>query len=64
MEGEVGKETPKIFHCFEEALENGMCDIKIRQKRRDATRSGKRNQPINILNSCRAANFKARITKV
>ena len=32
-----------------EALENGMCDvIKIRLKRRNAARSGKGNQPLNI----------------
>ena len=32
-----------------EALESGMCDVmKIRLKRRDATRSGKRHQPLNI----------------
>ena len=32
-----------------EALEIGMCDvIKIRLKRRNATRSGKENQPLSI----------------
>ena len=32
-----------------EVLESGMCDvIKIRLKRRDATRSEKENQPLNI----------------
>ena len=32
-----------------EALESVMCDvIKIHLKRRDATRSGKGNQPLNI----------------
>ncbi len=46
-----------------EALESVMCDvIKIRLKRRIKTRSGKGNQPLNI-NSCKAANFKTRITK-
>ena len=40
-----------------------MCDvIKIRIKRRDATRSGKGNQPLNIKTAVKA-NFKARITK-
>ncbi len=34
---------------YKESLESGMCDvIKIRLKRRDATRSGKGNQPLNI----------------
>ena len=48
---------------LQEALKSGMCDvIKIRLKRRITTRSGKGNQPLNI-NSCRTANFKARITK-
>ncbi len=32
-----------------EALESGMCDVmKIRLKRRDATRSGKENQTLNV----------------
>ena len=44
-----------------EALESVMCDvIKIRLKRRIATRSRKGNQ---LLNSYRSANFKDRIPK-
>ena len=44
MDYSVNKFTTSI-----EALERVMCDvIKIRQKRRIATRSGKGNQPLNI----------------
>ncbi len=48
-----------------EALESVKRDvIKIRPKRRTATRSGKGNQLLNIRTAVyRAANFKARITK-
>ena len=43
-----------------EALESVICDvIKIRLKRRIATRSGKGNQPLNIKR--RTTNFKAKI---
>ncbi len=55
--------NPTQAYC-QEALESGICDvIKINLKRRDATRSVKGNQPLNIKKGCIAANFKARITK-
>ena len=40
---------PKLQSYFSEAPESVMCDvIKIRLKRRIATRSGKENQPLDI----------------
>ena len=39
----------KGLYVWMDALESGICDvIKIRLKRRDATRRGKGNQPLNI----------------
>ncbi len=47
-----------------EALKIGLFDvIKLRIKRRDAPRSGKGNQPLNIKIAVERPNFKARITK-
>ena len=52
------------FRFRSTALESSMCDvIKICLKCRDATRSGKGNQTLNIKNSFRVANCKARINK-